>query len=122
MKKKFAALLAVMICIFGMTGCSKPEEEVKYDLIPMVMVDGELYMDTGNTGTYVSNDTTYDKEITSTVEGFEVPTEDNQSNFGTGFKYRYGETEGTIEINMNYNCCIFATEEVKQQMMQPEKQ
>ena len=122
MKKKFAALFAVMICIFGMAGCSKPEEEVKYDLIPMVMVDGELYMDTGNTGTYVSDDTTYDKEITSTVEGFEVPTEDNQSNFGTGFKYRYGATEGTIEINMNYNCCIFATEEVKQHIQQPEKQ
>ena len=58
----------------------------------------------------------YDREITSTVAGYEAPTENDQSNFGTGFKYRYGETEGTIEINMNHRCCIFATEEVRQQI------
>ena len=63
-----------------------------------------------------SNDDTYDREITSTVAGYEAPTENDQSNFGTGFKYRYGETEGTIEINMNHRCCIFATEEVRQQI------
>lgn len=63
-----------------------------------------------------SNDDTYDREITSTVAGYEAPTENDQSNFGTGFKYRYGETEGAIEINMNHRCCIFATEEVRQQI------
>ena len=63
-----------------------------------------------------SNDDTYDREITSTVAGYEAPTENDQFNFGTGFKYRYGETEGTIEINMNHRCCIFATEEVRQQI------
>lgn len=38
-----------------------------------------------------------DGEITSTVDGSETPTEDNQSNFGTGFEYQYG-SEDTIEI------------------------
>ena len=28
---------------------------------------------------------TMDGEITSTVDGTEIPTEDNQSNFGSGF-------------------------------------
>ena len=30
-----------------------------------------------------------DGEITSTVDGTEIPTEDNQSNFGSGFGYQY---------------------------------
>ena len=91
--KKLLVFLIVMVCMFGMIACAAQEEEVKYDLIPMVMVDGVIYADTGYT-----------------------PTENDQSNFGTGFKYRYGETEGTIEINMNHRCCIFATEEVRQQI------
>ena len=114
--KKLLVFLIVMVCMFGMIACAAQEEEVKYDLIPMVMVDGVIYADTGYTGTYKSNDDTYDREITSTVAGYEAPTENDQSNFGTGFKYRYGETEGTIEINMNHRCCIFATEEVRQQI------
>lgn len=114
--KKLLVFLIVMVCMFGMIACAAQEEEVKYDLIPMVMVDGVIYVDTGYTGTYKSNDGTYDREITSTVAGYEAPTENDQSNFGTGFKYRYGETEGTIEINMNHRCCIFATEEVRQQI------
>ena len=107
--KKLLVFLIVMVCMFGMIACAAQEEEVKYDLIPMVMVDGVIYADTGYTGTYKSNDDTYDREITSTVAGYEAPTENDQSNFGTGFK-------GTIEINMNHRCCIFATEEVRQQI------
>lgn len=84
-------------------------------LIPMVMVDGVLYLDTGYNGTYVTGDT-YDREITSAVQGYEQPTENDQSNFGTGYKYRYGKREGTIEIEMNSLCRIFATEAVRQQI------
>ena len=31
-----------------------------------------------------------DGEITSTVDGSEIPTTDNQSTFGPGFEYQYG--------------------------------
>jgi len=120
MKKIFALTLCLAL-VLSIAGCATKEEEVKYDLIPMVMVDGELYLDTGHTGTYISNDDTYDREITSTVDGCERPSEDNQSNFGAGFKYRYGTTEGTVEILMGNRCCIYATEEVRQKMQFPEK-
>lgn len=116
-------IMEVVLCLaltFALVSCSKQEEKMKYDLIPMVMVDGELYLDTGHTGTYISNDDTYDREIISTVDGSEKPSEDNQSNFGAGFKYRYGTTEGTIEILMNNKCCIYATEEVRQKIQFPE--
>lgn len=85
----------------------------EYDLIPMVMVDGVLYLDTGYNNTGIRKCGTPDGEITSAVEGSERPTENNQSNFGTGYGYQYGATEGTIEICMNDQWRIFATEEVR---------
>ena len=119
--RKAAAILLGLILVLSITGCAKQEEEsVQYDLIPMVMVDGVLYLDTGLTGTYVTGDT-YGREITSAVQGYEQPAENDQSNFGTGYRYRYGAAEGTIEIEMNSRCCIFATEEIRQQMQFPEK-
>lgn len=89
------------------------EETEHWDLIPMVMVNGELYLDTGYESTVVRKCGVMDGEITSSVESWEKPTEDNQSNFGTGYGYQYGATEGTIEICMNEKWWIFAAEEAE---------
>ena len=96
-----------------------PEEvTVGSDLIPMVMVNGEIYMDTGHESTVEARCGMMDGEITSTVDGTKQPTKDNESNFGTGYGYQYG-TEGTIEIYMNNKWWIFATEEARQQVQLP---
>ena len=95
----------------------KPEE---YDLIPMVMVDGVLYLDTGIFSTPSFTNRTYDGEITSAVKGSETPTENNQSNFDIGYGYVIGSLDGTIELDMNGNWRIFATEKVRQQLLFPE--
>ena len=92
------------------------EESEQWDLIPMVMVDGTLYLDTGHESTVEARYGVMDGEITSQVDGGEKPTKDNQSNFGTGFGYQYGPTEGTIEIYMNEKWWVFATEEVRKEM------
>lgn len=93
----------------------------RFDLVPMVMVDGVLYLDTGYESTAVERIDGFDGEITSEVEGYEKPSADNQSNFGTGYGYQYGrDTEGTIEIYMNGNWRIFATEEMRQKIQFPE--
>ena len=110
-----------LICILGLAGCSKVDEE-KWDMIPMVMVDGTLYLDTGHNNTEIRKCGTPDGEITSTVDGTEKPAKDNQSNFGSGYGYQYGATEGTIEIYMDNAWRIFATEEVRQQIQFPEKE
>ena len=110
-----------LICILGLAGCSKADEE-KWDMIPMVMVDGTLYLDTGHNNTEIRKCGTPDGEITSTVDGTEKPAKDNQSNFGSGYGYQYGMTEGTIEIYMDNAWRIFATEEVRQQIQFPEKE
>lgn len=55
-----------------------------------------------------------DGQITSECSGSEVPTEDNQSNFGKGYDYQYGSVEGTIEVQLtDGDWYVFATKEVK---------
>ena len=109
-------------------------EAETWDLIPMVMVNGTLYLDTvkelASKMTYPVTDTGHestiearcgvmDGEITSQVDGSKQPTVDDQSNFGTGYGYQYGATEGTIELFMNGKWWIFATEEARQAILFP---
>lgn len=91
-------------------GIKVVKEAEKWDLIPMVMVNGELYLDTGHESSVEARCGMMDGEITSAVDGSEKPTKDNQSNFGTGFGYQYGSQEGLIEIFMNDKWWVFATE------------
>lgn len=76
-------------------------------LILMVMVKGKLYFDTGRESTADSRCGMMDGEITSTVERWEEPTEDDQSNFGIGYGYQIGVEEGTIEVYMNGKWLVF---------------
>ena len=82
------------------------EENAMWDRIPMVRIDGKLYYDTGRESIMDARCGTMDGEITSTVDGTEMPTEDNQSNFGSGFGYQYG-ADDTIEIYMNEKWFVF---------------
>ena len=80
--------------------------DAMWDRMPMVRVNGKLYYDTGRESTISGRCGIMDGEITSTVDGTEIPTEDNQSNFGSGFGYQYG-TDDTIEIYMNEKWFVF---------------
>ena len=72
------------------------KETETWDLIPMVMVNGTLYLDTGHESKIEARCGVMDGEITSQVDGSKQPTVDDQSNFGTGYGYQYGTTEGTL--------------------------
>lgn len=82
------------------------EADAMWDRIPMVRVNGKLYCDTGRESAVNGRCGNMDGEITSTVDGSEVPMEDNQSNFGSGFGYQYG-ADDTIEIYMNEKWFVF---------------
>jgi len=82
-----------------MTEPVQSSTEIPGDRIPMVMVDGLLYYDTGKESTLEGRCGMMDGEITSTVDASEIPTEDNQSNFGVGFGYQYG-INNSIDIQM----------------------
>ena len=90
------------------------DDSIKWDLIPMVMIDGNLYLDTGIETTVDDKAHVIGGEITSEVDGGEKPTINEQSNFGAGYRYQYGEIEGTINIFMNDKWWLFATEKAKE--------
>ena len=72
-----------------------------------VMLEGVVYYDT-----CVISDTdpsaAPDGTITSAVDDQSFPTEDGQSNFGTGYAYRYGSADGTVEVLIDGVWWIFA--------------
>ena len=119
--KKALALFFLFLIFLSFTGCDteKPEsaeEKQNWDRIPAVMVDGVLYIDTGKESTEDRKCGTWDGEITLECSGSELPTENDQSNFGTGYGYRYGLREGTVEVLIDGRWFIFATEKVKREM------
>lgn len=66
------------------------QSSIPKDYPPMIMVDGQLYKDSGKT-TSVAVAGKQDGQITSTCD--DVPTVNDQSNFGTEFVYQYGEDD-----------------------------
>ena len=98
------------------------KEAETWDRIPMVMVNGTLYLDTGKESTVMVRCGMMDGEITSQVPGNEEPTVDDQSNFGIGYGYQYGPVEGTIEIFLNDKWWVFATEEARKEIQFPSEE
>ncbi len=126
MNKKVSSLILVVFCIVLLCSCDSKEaspnetekareevevtkkdsqEEEKWDLPPMIMVDGELYQDSGKIQESRKCGT-HDGEITSSVDASEKPSENNQSNFGEGYGYQfYGEDE--VHVHIDNKWCIF---------------
>jgi beta-lactamase regulating signal transducer with metallopeptidase domain len=77
-----------------------------YDIIPMVMINNQYYYDTGKVSSRTNRKTGFDGEITSSVDGSKIPQANNESNFGSGYGYQYGDN-GTIEININGTWSVF---------------
>lgn len=92
--------------VYEITVIEQAETDTMWDRIPMVRVNGKLYYDTGKESTVSGRCGNMDGKITSTVDGTEIPMEDNQSNFGSGFGYQYG-ADDTIEIYMNEKWFVF---------------
>ena len=140
MKKVMATLLVVLLAL-GFTACATAPALEETETVPpeaepapqeadpdvvwvypeMVMIDDEMYLTTCMESTFNPRLAGYDGKIISTVSGSERPTENDQSNFGTGYGYQFGEMEGTVEIEINGKWLIFATEEVRHQIQFPEQ-
>lgn len=92
--------------VYKITLLEQTEADAMWDRIPMVRVNNKLYYDTGRESTVSGRCGNMDGEITSTVDGTEIPMENNQSNFGSGFGYQYG-ADDTLEIYMNEKWFVF---------------
>lgn len=111
--------LALEDCRIQTVSAADESSATAGDFIPMVMVNGTLYLDTGHESTIEARCGMMDGKITSAVEQNKQPTENDQSNFGTGYGYQYGPVKGTIEIYMNEKWWVFATEEARKIIQSP---
>ncbi|WMJ77491.1 M56 family metallopeptidase [Sedimentibacter sp. MB35-C1] len=70
------------------------------DLRPMIMVNGELYLDTGKQIPVEIDESAIIGEVSSSVDQSEKPTEEGQTNFGSiGSKYAHFEENIVVLIN-----------------------
>ena len=74
-----------------------------------VCIDGVLYYDTGAVSDMEYRCGTPDGVITDTTDADALPTEDGQSNFGTGYGYQFA-ADGTVEVEIDGEYVIFAAE------------
>lgn len=103
MKKYIPSLIFTICMTLLFTGCGKEIEEpddILGDRIPMVNIEGELYLDTGREIVIDDRSDIIDGEISSSVDGSEIPSENNQSNFGEGYTYQFVD-ENSIDIYLN---------------------
>lgn len=80
-------------------------ESMLGDLPPMVRVDGVLYYDTGKESQTLRCGVP-DGTIDSEVKPSEIPQQDHQSNFGTGYGYQ-PEPDGSLAVEIDGKWMIF---------------
>ena len=102
-------ILAVLLCVMLLAACggqAKPN-----DYIPMIMVDGEHYLDSGRGP--VPGEVAPEAilgQISSTVEQDQKPTQNGQSNFGC-VGADYARVQEGIAVLIDHEWHIFIKEE-----------
>lgn len=88
---------------------SNNEDENKYgkDFVRMVRIDGGLYYETGKSSDITARCGNLDGSFKKTSGKFEVPQNDNESNFDDADGYQIGTGSNTIEISIGGEWKIF---------------
>lgn len=110
--RKIIALFLLISCFVCLVGCRAEPDYSHLIGEALVMIDGVLYIHTGETKELEEEHVEVDGQIMARVSENEIPRHNNHSNFGAGYAYRYGKTEGTVEVLMAEKWYIFATEEI----------
>ena len=112
MRKYILILAAIMLLTVGCGKGSTSEKEVEAKAYPKaVKVSGTVYEDTGYINAMVKCDTA-DGEIKTTVSEKELPANDDESNFGTGYGYQVWE-DGYINVQIDNKWILFKDIELK---------
>ena len=116
MKRMLSLLLALALC-GALVGCGGQDSSASSGgpvssapgiyMPRMLMVDGVLFEDAGCEDTTEGRCGNMDGEITSSVESWQQPEEDGQSNFGSGFGYQIGMEPDTLEILQDGHWLVF---------------
>ena len=133
MKKHMVTLILALLLALSLTGCGSrdtakdgenagigtqstdeastlpdtAQDRPVTDTPMMVMVDNTLYQSAGEVSTVEGRCGNMDGEITSSVESWQQPEEDGQSNFGSGFGYQIGMEPDTLEILQDGHWLVF---------------
>ena len=106
MRKYILILAAIMLLTIGCSKGSTSEKEVEKEAYPKaIKVSGVVYEDTGYENAMVTCGTA-DGEIKTTVSEKELPVNDDESNFGTGYGYQLWE-EGYINVQIDNKWILF---------------
>ena len=73
----------------------------------MLMVDGQLYYANGKSSDQKERCGIVDGVVDTTVEENQIPTKNNESNFGVGYQYQTGVEIGTIDVLIDGEWWIF---------------
>lgn len=94
------AVIAVIAVVAGLMTNPESEADELWDLRPMIMVNGELYLDTAKEMSVDIDESAIIGKVKSSVDGTEKPAEDGQTNFGlVGAKYAHFEDDIVVLIN-----------------------
>lgn len=109
-----AVIIVVAVCVSLLTNPVKEASQGLTDRRPMIMVNGELYLDTGKEVSVEIDESAIIGEISSTVDQSEKPTAEGQSNFGNiGAKYARFEDKIAVLINNEWFLFVKETDEVE---------
>lgn len=99
-KMKKILLTILIVSVLALAGCGEATGSGKPDLRPMLMVEDEIYLDTGEEMPVEIDPSAIIGKITSSVEQGEMPTENGQSNFGCiDSEYAYYDDGLAVMIN-----------------------
>ncbi len=105
-------MMLLIFCTIGYavqkksSGINAANQEENKTVIQMVMINDTLYQGTGRESQIDGRCGVMDGEITSTVKSSEIPSKNNQSNFGLGYGYQYA-SDDTIDIYMDAHWMVF---------------
>lgn len=92
----------------------EPAIDAQFTLMPeeplasesFIRIDGKLYKSTGQDSDIDGRCGMMDGSISSSVPADQLPSEDNQSNFGAPYGYQFGP-EGVIEVHIGEDWIVF---------------
>ena len=118
MRKTFIFLTT--LCVLLMVGCNPyppmserndtkytTEEDVVEEQSLVLMVDDKLYCSNGKLSDQKERCGIVDGVVETTVQENQIPTKNNESNFGVGYQYQTGAEIGTIDVFVDGEWWIF---------------
>ena len=116
--KRFLGILLTLTALLLCAGCAAKEDtadtlpEAAAETVRAICVDGTVYYDTGAAAQPLQGGL-FIGVITSTCAADAIPSEHQQSNFGTGYQYQ-ADDAGRIRVRLaDGSCVLFAAEEAE---------